>query len=315
VKLTVQENRAAAVRTLEHALDQGITHFDVARLYGFGQAENILGEFLRGKRDRVTVTTKFGLRPNQSIARHRRLISIARQVLRRVPAIERRIKQRMSAGGPPQGIYTPEEAQLSLDISLRELGTDYVDVFLMHEAGPADASPHDLLDHLEREVKRGRVRLYGLGSAANTLGNDLSVFPAGVRVLQFDSSALAPHVKAMRQAQGRALITFGVMSPLGPLLEYFQREPARVNALSDQAQLDFSNPRVLPGLLIDDALHSNPDGVALVATVRPEHIAANVQAAAGDMFNEAQRAAFAQLVSQVMQAQRGSEATGTVSPA
>src|SRR5438093_9479056 len=78
VTLTLHPRRAQALAMLETALDQGITYYDTARIYGLGHAEGILGEFLKGKRDRVTVTTKFGLQPNEAIAKHRALIGVAR---------------------------------------------------------------------------------------------------------------------------------------------------------------------------------------------------------------------------------------------
>src|SRR5438045_1975491 len=59
-KLTFN-TREEALRVLETAYEEGITHYDVARVYGLGWAEGILGEFLKNKRDHVTVTTKFGL--------------------------------------------------------------------------------------------------------------------------------------------------------------------------------------------------------------------------------------------------------------
>ena len=49
------------LRALEVAYESGITLFDTARSYGHGDAERILGRFLRGKRDRVVVSTKFGI--------------------------------------------------------------------------------------------------------------------------------------------------------------------------------------------------------------------------------------------------------------
>jgi D-threo-aldose 1-dehydrogenase len=313
VKLTVQNNRAEAVRTLERAYNMGITHFDVARLYGFGQAEGILGEFLRGKRDRVTVTTKFGLRPSESIAKHRRLISIARQVLRRIPFLERQVKRRLGTA-VSRGIFTPQEAAASLDISLRELGTDYVDIFLMHEATPADAAQTDLLAHLEMETKRGRIRAFGLGSAAQKLGTDLSAIPAPCAVLQFDSTALAPFVQSMHHTEGRGLITFGIMTPLKPLLDLARRDPAAVRTLSNQAQLDLSNPSVLAALLIDHAILSNPTGVSLVATVDASHLADNVRTAAGSSFSEIQRNALRELVRRVQEAQNLPHATAATTP-
>ena len=58
----------ASVRAMEFAFDQGVSGFDVARSYGYGDAERILGGFLRGKRDRCVVVSKAGIqsmRPDQ----------------------------------------------------------------------------------------------------------------------------------------------------------------------------------------------------------------------------------------------------------
>ena len=63
VQLTTHREASEAVSMLERAFALGITHFDVARAYGFGRAEGILGKFLRGRRDQVTVATKLGLHP------------------------------------------------------------------------------------------------------------------------------------------------------------------------------------------------------------------------------------------------------------
>lgn len=49
------------MRLLDAAYDAGIRHFDVAPLYGQGEAAALFGEFPRGRRDKVTVTTKFGI--------------------------------------------------------------------------------------------------------------------------------------------------------------------------------------------------------------------------------------------------------------
>src|SRR3954452_8900176 len=69
--------RAASLRAIAAALDAGITHFDVARLYGYGEAETLLGEALRGRRDRVVIASKFGLMPPQASRALRRLKPLA----------------------------------------------------------------------------------------------------------------------------------------------------------------------------------------------------------------------------------------------
>ena len=53
--------RIQAERAIDVALDVGINHFDVARSYGYGRAEAMLGSVLRGKRDQVVLATKFGI--------------------------------------------------------------------------------------------------------------------------------------------------------------------------------------------------------------------------------------------------------------
>jgi aryl-alcohol dehydrogenase-like predicted oxidoreductase len=53
----------AARASLNRAFEQGIVYFDVARSYGYGQAEGIVGKFARGKRDQVIIASKFGIVP------------------------------------------------------------------------------------------------------------------------------------------------------------------------------------------------------------------------------------------------------------
>ena len=54
-------DEAQSLDTLAHALDRGVTLFDTADAYGFGHNEELLGRFLKGRRERVTIATKFGL--------------------------------------------------------------------------------------------------------------------------------------------------------------------------------------------------------------------------------------------------------------
>src|SRR3984893_1601208 len=87
VQLTTHREEAEAVAILQHAFALGITHFDVARAYGFGRAEGILGKFLRGRRDQVTVATKLGLQPPVGLAGNAWIINAAKQLLSPFPAL------------------------------------------------------------------------------------------------------------------------------------------------------------------------------------------------------------------------------------
>jgi aryl-alcohol dehydrogenase-like predicted oxidoreductase len=65
VGLSAQSTIKAAYHLLDTAYDQGIRFFDTAPLYGNGYSEVILGNFIRNKRNEVTITTKFGLGNNK----------------------------------------------------------------------------------------------------------------------------------------------------------------------------------------------------------------------------------------------------------
>lgn len=129
-QLTNVPNRREAIRLLESAFSLGITHFDVARSYGFGRAEGIVAEFLRGKRQSVTVATKFGIQPPSGIVGNRWVIDAAKWLLGPFPNLLQRTKDRGSALGT-SGIFTAANGVESLETSLRELRTDYVDIFFM----------------------------------------------------------------------------------------------------------------------------------------------------------------------------------------
>ncbi|MFZ1803748.1 MAG: aldo/keto reductase, partial [Nitrospira sp.] len=62
-KLMRIPSRADRQRLLDTVYDQGIRHFDVARMYGLGASERELGTLIRSKRTQVTVATKFGIEP------------------------------------------------------------------------------------------------------------------------------------------------------------------------------------------------------------------------------------------------------------
>ncbi|MCK4854242.1 MAG: aldo/keto reductase, partial [Bacteroidales bacterium] len=55
-------DEAAALRALDAAIDTGVTSIDTAAAYGFGLSEEIVGKAIQGKRDKVQIMTKYGLR-------------------------------------------------------------------------------------------------------------------------------------------------------------------------------------------------------------------------------------------------------------
>lgn len=121
---------AATVDTVVNAaLDSGVNFFDVADVYGGNTAESLLGSALRGRRDEAFIATKFGHATKEA----------------------RRPTER---GGHPLNVMRSAES------SLRELGTDRIDLFQLHEPDPA-VPVADTLGALHDLVTQGKVRWIG----------------------------------------------------------------------------------------------------------------------------------------------------------
>lgn len=123
-----------SIRTVHHALENGVNIFDTAANYGAGHSEHILGKALAGKRDQAVVATKFGFNVNEA----------GKQVSR----------------------YDHDEDLLKnlraeCEASLRRLGTDYIDLYQLHvwdyPLKPAVA----MREALELLVQDGKIRYYG----------------------------------------------------------------------------------------------------------------------------------------------------------
>lgn len=124
-------------RMLHAALDAGITFIDTAPVYGDdGIGESLLADLLRAHRDEIVLTTKCGydieaprLYPGQS---------------------ER-----------PQD-WRPEAIRRQLEASLRRLGTDYVDLYQLHNARIEPIRDDALWEELERFCVEGKIREIGV---------------------------------------------------------------------------------------------------------------------------------------------------------
>jgi len=178
--------REQALRAMHRAHEAGVTAYDTARSYGYGESEEILGEFLRGKRDRVAVFSKAGIRSLGS----GRTMSIAKDVARRVFSAFPALRAIARSGLGKQhhgGQFEPNELRDSVHDSLRALGTDRLDVLFLHDV-PAEISRRDdVFETLERLVAEGKV----LGLGVSGAPRELSAFREceAVRAFQFAASA------------------------------------------------------------------------------------------------------------------------------
>jgi choline dehydrogenase-like flavoprotein len=270
-------DRVASRRLLDAAYDAGIRHFDVARLYGQGKSEGLLGEFLREHAE-ATVTTKFGIVPPTTPERV--LEAVQRRGL--LKGYKRKDKATFSAA----------EAKASLEHSLRELGRDHVELFLLHEAHADELVHDDLLEFLERERSAGKIGDFGIGGEYAEVSALYEKRRGYARVLQFEWSVFGPEL-AVEEAYRIHYRTFA--RPADALGKLFEREPERLRRWSEIVDAELEEPLVLSRLLLKASLDAWPNSLTLFSTRRDEHIFDNAQVAAnGKLSAPAER--LAQLI-------------------
>jgi D-threo-aldose 1-dehydrogenase len=299
VRLAAHADRSDAIGVLNTALDCGITHFDVARLYGGGEAEAILGEFLRGRRDRVTVATKFGLLPPVGLSGNRRIVSAVKKALGPFPAVLRWLRNRATPK-PEGGAFSPAAAEQSLETSLRKLGTDYIDIWLLHECTLADATSEPLIALLERQIARGTVRCVGVASEFGRLPADAAMLPSIYRVIQFDHNAAQRNVSRWSNLGERGLITHGIFDPARPLAEAIRARPDLARSAAGELGADLFDPDVIRSFLLHYNLQTNLRGVALFSSTVPAHVKANAQSVDSDRYGSAPMKQFVDFLDRML---------------
>ncbi|HTE59918.1 MAG TPA: aldo/keto reductase [Solirubrobacteraceae bacterium] len=122
----------AATRQLDMCLDAGITFVDTADVYSRGLSEEILGEAIKGRRDRIVLATK----------------------------------ARMSMGdGPNDAGLSRHHLIAACEASLRRLGVDHIDLYQVHE-WDGMTPLEETLDALDALVRSGKVRYIGCSNYA-----------------------------------------------------------------------------------------------------------------------------------------------------
>ena len=121
---------------ISSAIENGINYFDTSDTYGLGQSEITLGKGIGDRRENVIIQTKFGVR---------------------------RVNGETFYDNSPQ--YITE----ALENSLKRLGTDYVDIYVIHyRDGKTPLS--EIVDTLDMLKKQGKIRYFGL---SNYRGDDI----------------------------------------------------------------------------------------------------------------------------------------------
>ncbi|MEZ2329804.1 aldo/keto reductase [Mesorhizobium sp. RCC_202] len=125
-------DEAESIATLHRAIEVGCTFLDTAEVYGPFVNEELLGRALQGRRDQVTIATKFGFR---------------------------------IVDGKQSGTDSrPEHIREVVEASLKRLATDHIDLLYQHRVDPA-VPMEDVAGAVGKLVAEGKVRFFGLSEA------------------------------------------------------------------------------------------------------------------------------------------------------
>jgi hypothetical protein len=190
-----------------------VSYFDTAPSYGAGIAELELGRFIRDKRSRLVLTTKFGITTGRLGATLPgwNYAAMAGRLAKRV------LSRHRDAKLPPRD-FSPGQARSSLESSLRVLKTDYVDVLYLHEpALELLANTDALADTLEELKAAGKLRYVGLSGHAQSCVSVARNHPRLAEVLQLEVPATADGLPDKESAEGAAAAVTLCEFPSGPV--------------------------------------------------------------------------------------------------
>ncbi|HEY0309234.1 MAG TPA: aldo/keto reductase [Acidobacteriaceae bacterium] len=176
--------RRESLAALTAAWDAGITFYDTARSYGYGESERLLGEFFAGeRRQKAVICTKFGILP---AARNwkQRVKPLAQAAVKLFPGL-RAVAQRQAAGQIVAGEFSVELLHSSLETSLRALRMEYVDMLLLHAAPMSVLAQDDLMEALQRLVEAGKVRMAGISGEHDVIAASFAQRPRALTTAQF----------------------------------------------------------------------------------------------------------------------------------
>jgi len=264
-----KEGRAA----LQNALAVGINWFDVAPSYGDGKAEAILGQFAADHPGSVRVCTKVGILA-QKVGWKSMIRPLARKIVGKVPALRKFATRARSVERLPM---TPQNIIDSVERSLVALKTERLDALLLHGAFIEEIENEGLRQTLTGLIAQGKVAAAGVASSVEAAERAAN-YPEVFSIVQFANNPFEPHaeqawLKDWRTA-GRLVIThsaLGAHGALANLTAKLDRGGAAREALY-AAGYAGETKKAAASFLVDYALATNRNGIALFSVMQQRHL-------------------------------------------
>ncbi|HXB43651.1 MAG TPA: aldo/keto reductase [Puia sp.] len=177
-------NDEDSIKTIHRAIELGITLFDTADMYGPYINEQLLGKAIKGKRNKLTIATKFGIVRDPTNPSGR------------------------SINGKPEYIRS------SVEGSLKRLGIEVIDLYYQHRVDP-DTPIEETVGAMARLVKEGKIKAIGLSEvSAATLRKAHGVYPITAVQTEYSLWSRDPEDEILGTCKELG-VAFVAYSPLG----------------------------------------------------------------------------------------------------
>jgi aryl-alcohol dehydrogenase-like predicted oxidoreductase len=244
---------ATARAVIDRSLDRGITFFDTADSYGSGWGERWLGRALGVRRREVIIATKCGL-PT----------SIAGKFVKRALPDEGWISDLTAEGRNAR--FSPSYIRSALVGSLRRIGTEYIDILMLHNPPPDVLAAGDWAEVMSELKRSGLIHFTGVSArSAEDAAVAIREYNVDCIELELNANALPAAEETLELASefGTAVIArqvFGSGSLLNLVAERLQSVcPA-------------ATKRKVAAALIRNVLDVPPISVAIVGMASLDHV-------------------------------------------
>ena len=177
-------NDHESINVLHHAIQLGVTFWDTADMYGPFLNEELVGNALKGRRDKITLATKFGIVRNPENPN--------------VRAVNGR----------------PEYVQSACEASLKRLDVETIDLYYLHRKDPATPI-EETVGAMSKLIEQGKIRAIGLSEvSAATLRKAHAIHPITALQTEYSLWSRDPEDEILQTCKELG-IAFVAYSPLG----------------------------------------------------------------------------------------------------
>lgn len=268
--------RAKSISALESAMRLGIRQFDVARSYGYGQAERLLGDFFSANRSCIRITSKYGIAPAFGVRAN------CIRVLRGGAYGLRHLKFMPSGNSRASNaqFWSVKSVLRGLEQSLRELRTDYLDEFLLHSP-PVELSQRNELFQALCDLRRaGKVAKIGVSTDAKSMLSFVECVECAQVGFNLEHAPVTSEFRAFPKSINHIFGGRGGMERIALRLKGLYRiafKDAPHEQLVCQAE-SLEDPVMLNEAIIRVALRASGAHAAVISMSDPRHQANNVAA-------------------------------------